>query len=59
MKELITRLGGDRGEVEVFLTGGAAPGVAQLLGPNVRYVPHLTLAGIALSRSHAARRDRS
>jgi type III pantothenate kinase len=34
---------------QVFLTGGAGAGVAKLLGPNVQYVPHLTLAGIALS----------
>ena len=34
---------------QVFLTGGAAAGVAELLGPNARYVPNLTLAGIALA----------
>jgi type III pantothenate kinase len=35
--------------VEVFLTGGAGVTVASLLGPNARHIPHLTLAGIALS----------
>ncbi len=33
----------------VFLTGGAAVGVAELLGREARYVPNLTLAGIALT----------
>jgi type III pantothenate kinase len=37
------------GEAEVFLTGGAGPVVAQLLGKAARYLPHLTLAGIALA----------
>ena len=37
------------GEPEGFLTGGAGPAVAQLLGPSARHVPHLTLAGIALA----------
>jgi type III pantothenate kinase len=34
---------------EVFLTGGAGPAVAELIGRGVRHVPHLTLAGIALT----------
>ena len=34
---------------EVFLTGGAGPVVARLMGTAGRYVPHLTLAGIALT----------
>ncbi len=50
MKELIARLGEQRSGVEVFLTGGAAPGVADLLGEHAVYVPHLTLGGIAASR---------
>jgi len=36
-------------EPEVFLTGGAGPSVAALIGRHARYVPHLTLAGIALA----------
>ncbi len=36
-------------EPQVFLTGGAGSSVAQLLGPWARYVPNLTLAGIALA----------
>jgi len=35
--------------IEVFLTGGAGVAVAELLGPNVRFEPNLTLAGIALT----------
>jgi type III pantothenate kinase len=34
---------------QVFLTGGAGASVAELLGPDARYVLNLTLAGIALS----------
>ncbi len=37
------------GQPQVFLTGGAGAAVAELLGPHARYVPHLTLAGIALA----------
>ena len=36
---------------QVFLTGGAAPSVARLIGGpdyTVRHVPHLTLAGVAV-----------
>lgn len=39
---------------QVFLTGGAAPAFARLLGGpdlTVRYLPHLTLSGIALAAS--------
>jgi type III pantothenate kinase len=36
---------------EVFLTGGAGPAVAKLLGPGAQHVPHLTLGGIALAAS--------
>jgi type III pantothenate kinase len=32
---------------QVFLTGGAGAQVAELLGPEARHVPNLTLAGIA------------
>jgi type III pantothenate kinase len=34
---------------QIFLTGGAGVTVAKLLGPNAQHIPHLTLAGIALS----------
>ena len=34
---------------DVFLTGGAGAAVAELLGPEARYVPNLTLSGIALA----------
>jgi type III pantothenate kinase len=34
---------------DVFLTGGAGAAVAGLLGPDARYVPNLTLSGIALA----------
>ena len=37
------------GVPEVFLTGGAGPAVAGLLGRRACHVPHLTLAGIALA----------
>ena len=42
----------DQPPPQVYLTGGAAPAVADLLGPAAVYVPHLTLAGIALAADH-------
>jgi type III pantothenate kinase len=50
IRQLIAELSAVRGErCDVFLTGGAGPAVAALLGPSARHVPHLTLAGIALA----------
>jgi type III pantothenate kinase len=49
VRELVEQLAG--GDAEVFLTGGAGPAVANLLGASAQYVPHLTLAGIALAAS--------
>lgn len=50
VRELIARLAEEAGaEPQVFLTGGAGPAVAGLLGREARHVPHLTLAGIALA----------
>jgi type III pantothenate kinase len=37
------------GQPQIFLTGGAGPAVAQLLGQRAKHVPHLTLAGIVLA----------
>ncbi|MEX2138569.1 MAG: type III pantothenate kinase [Pirellulales bacterium] len=55
MKELIARLAGSKGALaspsesrEIFLTGGAAPVVAQFLDPGAKLIPHLVLGGIAL-----------
>jgi len=48
IRQLIERLAGDD-DPQVFLTGGAGPAVAELLGRSARHVPHLTLAGIALA----------
>ncbi|HVA45407.1 MAG TPA: type III pantothenate kinase [Pirellulales bacterium] len=41
------------GDPQVFLTGGAAPAVASLISVKATYVPHLTLAGIALAAAEA------
>lgn len=53
IRQLVERMGheelGTASAPEVFLTGGAGPAVAKLLGPDARHVPHLTLAGIALA----------
>jgi hypothetical protein len=55
MRELIARLGAGLPTPQVYLTGGAAPAVTQLLGAGdddraaAEYVPHLTLGGIALA----------
>ncbi|MBN2476287.1 MAG: type III pantothenate kinase [Pirellulales bacterium] len=48
IRQLIEQLSGG-GNPQVFLTGGAGPTVAEMLGSSARYVPHLTLAGIAVS----------
>jgi type III pantothenate kinase len=51
MRELVVRLRGalatDKQQPQVFLTGGAAPIVAQFLPGDATYVPHLVLGGIA------------
>ena len=53
MREITTRLGARLPNPQLFLTGGAAPSVAEYLvgisGEQAHFVPHLTLAGIALS----------
>ena len=50
VRQLIDRLSSQvTGQPEVYLTGGAGPTVASLLGPCARHVPHLTLTGIALT----------
>ena len=50
IRELAERLAKHlEGEPAIYLTGGAGPAVAELLGPSARHVPHLTLAGIALA----------
>ncbi len=56
IRELIARMtaeqepsGPPESPPHVFLTGGAGEAVAALLGPRARLVPHLTLAGIALT----------
>jgi type III pantothenate kinase len=48
IRQLIEQLAGDDNP-QVFLTGGAGPAVAELLGQSARHVPHLTLSGIALA----------
>lgn len=56
IRQLIDRLAAEAGaEADVFLTGGASPAVATLLGPSAEHVPHLTLAGIALTASWSPR----
>lgn len=50
VRELIGRMIPDRSvEPDLFLTGGAGPMVAKLLSESAHHVPHLTLAGIALT----------
>ena len=50
IRQLIEQLAEEASdEPEIFLTGGASAAVAQLLGRRARHVPHLTLAGIALT----------
>jgi type III pantothenate kinase len=55
VRELITRLGQQvKSTPQIFLTGGTAPAVAGLLSQDAIYVPHLTLAGIALTAETSA-----
>ncbi len=52
VRQLVEQLAGETPapqEVEIFLTGGAGPVVAKLLGATAQFVPHLTVAGIALA----------
>jgi len=50
IRELVEQLSKSTpGDPQVFITGGAGPAVAELLGTHARHVPHLTLAGIALA----------
>ena len=49
VRQLVEELAG--GDAEIFLTGGAGPAVAKLLGGSAKFVPHLTLAGIAVAAS--------
>ncbi|HEY2828080.1 MAG TPA: type III pantothenate kinase, partial [Pirellulales bacterium] len=54
IRQLITQLSApsasSANKADVFLTGGAAPAVADQLDPAVRYVEHLVLTGIALAK---------
>ncbi len=54
VRQLVEQLAG--ADAELFLTGGAGPVVAQLLGPKAQFVPQLTLAGIALAASWSNRK---
>jgi type III pantothenate kinase len=50
IRELIGRMAKvDSEPPQIFLSGGAAPAVAGLLASDARFVPHLTLGGIALA----------
>ncbi len=50
IRELVAQLTrGLGGDPQIFLTGGGSAAVAQLLGDAAQYIPHLTLAGIAIS----------
>ncbi|MGA2257264.1 MAG: type III pantothenate kinase [Thermoguttaceae bacterium] len=50
VRQLVEQLTGNS-HAEVFVTGGAGPVVVQLMGSAAQYIPHLTLAGIALAAS--------
>lgn len=50
IRELVEQLSESTpGDPQIFITGGAGPAVAQLLGSHAQHIPHLTLAGIALA----------
>jgi type III pantothenate kinase len=49
VRELIAEYSRDRQPPRIVLTGGAAANVAELLAADAQYIPHLVLAGIALT----------
>ena len=57
VRELVSRLAERHAPVEILLTGGAAPDFAAVLSkeddPPLRFVPHLTLSGIAIAAMQA------
>jgi type III pantothenate kinase len=59
VRELVLRLAERHAPVEILLTGGAAPDFAAVLSkeedPPLRFVPHLTLSGIAIAAMRAPR----
>ena len=58
VRELIARMVGDGViEPDLFVTGGAGPVVAKLFQEGAHHVPHLTLAGIAISADWLCRAD--
>jgi type III pantothenate kinase len=48
VRQLIEQLAG-QSQAEVIVTGGGGRALAELLPGSARYVPHLTLSGIALA----------
>lgn len=48
VEKITSELGPSRHPPRVFLTGGAAPIVAGLLGPKTMHVPHLVLGALAI-----------
>ncbi len=62
VRELVSRLAERHAPVEILLTGGAAPDFAAVLSkeedPPLKFVPHLTLSGIAIAALQSPRKDR-
>jgi pantothenate kinase type III len=63
IREVIAHLPGGPSVRHIYLTGGAAGALAAVLddrkGAKWHFVPHLTLAGIALAAEHAAAKESS
>jgi type III pantothenate kinase len=62
VREVIARLLPDDDAPQIILTGGGGAALATILGQCCtrppQFVPHLTLAGVALAAAHGAARDR-
>lgn len=62
VRELVSRLAERHAPVEILLTGGAAPDFAAVLtkeeDPPLRFVPNLTLSGIAIAAMQPPRAGR-
>jgi type III pantothenate kinase len=60
VRALVAKLSEGSPDIEIFLTGGAGPLFETVLGPAARppqFLPHLTLAGIALASVEAQARE--
>lgn len=60
VRELVDRLGRDQSPAPgIYITGGDLRRLAEQLGPQVEFIPHMVLAGIAWAANHGQPRTTS